>query len=137
MGENWVKVRNGAGDGTLRATTRRSETSPSAGSSSSSTSALGSARTSAATCARCGRASRPRGARLEANGAALAETGMLEAAIRVPDAVGPLVVQADLRTRKVITSVDGRAPGEGRPATRVNWLLRQLKEAPDGLRRSR
>jgi hypothetical protein len=51
----------------------------------------------------------------------------------VPDAVGPLVVQADLRTRKVITSVAVEAPGDGRPATRVNWLLRQLREAPDGL----
>jgi hypothetical protein len=51
----------------------------------------------------------------------------------VPDAVGPLVVQADLRTRKVITSVALDAPGDGRPPTRVNWLLRQLKEAPAGL----
>jgi hypothetical protein len=25
------------------------------------------------------------------------------------------------------------APGDGRPATRVNWVLRQLKEAPDDL----
>lgn len=68
--------------------------------------------------------------RLEANCAALAENGTLEAAIRVPDAVGPLVVQAELRTRKAITSVVVEAPGEGRPSTRVNWLLRQLKERP-------
>ena len=72
-------------------------------------------------------------ARLDANAVALANGGTLEAAIRVPDAVGPLVVQADLRTRKVVTSVAVEAPGDGRPTTRVNWLLRQLKEAPDGL----
>jgi hypothetical protein len=55
------------------------------------------------------------------------------AAIRVPDAIGPLVVQADLRTKKVITSVAAEAPEDGKPVTRVNWLIRQLKEAPDGL----
>jgi hypothetical protein len=63
----------------------------------------------------------------------LAGEGRIEAAIRVPDAVGPVLVQADLRTRKVITSVTLDALGDGRPATRVNWLLRQLKEAPTGL----
>ena len=31
-------------------------------------------------------------------------------------------------------SVDIDAPKEGRPATRVNWLIRQLKVAPEGLR---
>ena len=31
-------------------------------------------------------------------------------------------------------SVDIDAPKEGRPATRVNWLLRQLKVAPESLR---
>jgi hypothetical protein len=72
-------------------------------------------------------------ARLDANAAALADGGSLDASIRVPDAVGPLIVQADLRTRKVVTSVMVEAPGDGRPATRVKWLLRQLKEAPDGL----
>jgi len=42
-------------------------------------------------------------------------------------------VEADLRTRKVITSVTIDAPGDGRPVTRVNWLLRQLKDAPESL----
>jgi hypothetical protein len=72
-------------------------------------------------------------ARLDQNAAALAEGGVVGAAIRVPDAIGPLVVQADLRTKKVITSVAAEAPEDGKPVTRVNWLIRQLKEAPDGL----
>lgn len=42
-------------------------------------------------------------------------------------------MQADLRTRQVITSVTVDAPGEGRPTTRVTWLVRQLKDAPDDL----
>jgi hypothetical protein len=72
-------------------------------------------------------------ARLDANAAMLADEGVLGAAIKVPDAVGPLLVEANLRTRKVVTSIAVDAPADGRPATRVNWLLRQLKEAPTGL----
>jgi hypothetical protein len=33
-----------------------------------------------------------------------------------------------------LVSVDIEAPREGRPATRVNWLVRQLRDAPDALR---
>ncbi len=135
MGENWVTVRNGAGDGTLRASDAEVRDVAARWEQFVEYLCLGLGQD-------LGRDVRPvrprkqtRGARLEANCAALAESGTLEAAIRVPDAVGPLVVQADLRTRKVITSVVLDAPGEGRPPTRVNWLLRQLKEAPDALRR--
>lgn len=60
--------------------------------------------------------------------------GQLRTALKVPDAVGNLGVVADLRTRKVTTSVEIKAPREGRPLTRINWLLRQLKNASGGLR---
>lgn len=73
-------------------------------------------------------------ARREATVKALAETGRLEAAVKVPDAVGAIAVQADLRTRRVTTSVDVDAPRTGRPRTRIAWILRQLKHAPDDLR---
>lgn len=73
-------------------------------------------------------------ARLDAAAKSLAETGALEGAIRVPDAVGPITVQADLRTRKLSTSVAVQAPGEGRPQTRANWMLRQVKQAPADVR---
>ena len=64
----------------------------------------------------------------------LAREGLLDCSIRVPDAVGPIGVEANLRTRRVTTTVEIPAPREGRPRTRVNWLLRQLKDAPDELR---
>jgi hypothetical protein len=64
----------------------------------------------------------------------LASDGVLGCSIRVPDAVGSLGVQADLRTRRVNTTVEVPAPKEGRPKTRINWLLRQLSDAPDDLR---
>ena len=51
--------------------------------------------------------------------------------IRIPDTVGAIVVTADLRANKVTCHVDVEAPRTGRATTRVNWLVRQLKNAPD------
>jgi hypothetical protein len=65
----------------------------------------------------------------------LAQTGILSRSIRVPEAVGPITVAADLRTRLVTTSVEIAAPKDKKRAkAKVNWLLRQLKEAPTDLR---
>lgn len=66
--------------------------------------------------------------------ASLCEAGTLTGAIRIPDTVGQLVVTADLRSGKVTCHVDVDAPREGRATTRVNWLVRQLKSAPDTTR---
>lgn len=60
--------------------------------------------------------------------------GALSGSVKVPDAVGPLEVRAELGARQVRTSVSIDAPKVGRPLTRVNWLLRQLKDAPGELR---
>ena len=60
--------------------------------------------------------------------------GVLSGSFRVPGAVGPIDVEADLRARLTRVSVKASAPKEGRPATRINWILRQLKKAPDDLR---
>lgn len=64
----------------------------------------------------------------------LCQTGVVSGTIRVPDTVGALVVTADLRASRVTCHVDVDAPREGRPTTRVNWLVRQLKGAPDSTR---
>lgn len=64
----------------------------------------------------------------------LAEHGTLAGAIRIPDTVGELVVTADLRAGRITCHVDVDAPREGRPTTRVNWLVRQLRNAPADLR---
>jgi len=64
----------------------------------------------------------------------LAGDGVFEGAIRIPNTAGLLVVTADLRANQITCHVDIEAPHEGRPATRVNWLIRQLRAAPDGLR---
>src|SRR3984957_4046204 len=62
-----------------------------------------------------------------------ANTGLLQGAVRVPGPVGPIKITADLRAGLVHCAATVPAPREGRPTTRVNWLVRQLKNAPGQL----
>lgn len=64
----------------------------------------------------------------------LSKTGVLSGTIRIPDTAGLLVVSADLRASQITCHVNIDAPREGRPTTRVNWLVRQLKTAPETVR---
>ena len=64
----------------------------------------------------------------------LVESGTLTTTFRVPDAVGDIDVVADLKTRVVSASVELPAPKTGRPRTRVNWLVRQMQNAPENTR---
>ena len=66
--------------------------------------------------------------------ASLAANGRLERDIKIVGAVAPLTLGADLRAQKVTCSLMIDAPKDGRALTRVNWLLRQLKDAPESLR---
>lgn len=61
----------------------------------------------------------------------LVDQGKLLASIRVPDAAGTIDLEADLRGRRFRTSIVVSAPKEGRPSTRINWMLRQLAAARD------
>jgi hypothetical protein len=63
----------------------------------------------------------------------MVESGRLNASIRVPDAAGPVELEADLRGRRFRTSTTLAAPKEGKPLTRINWLLRQLASGRDDL----
>ena len=63
----------------------------------------------------------------------MVDHGKLQASIRVPDAAGPIDLEADLRGRRFRTSITLTAPNEGRPGTRINWVLRQLASAKDDL----
>jgi hypothetical protein len=72
--------------------------------------------------------------RFAAQAQSLVGSGCLTGTLRIPDAVAPVDIVVDLRASKVTVSADIDAPRDGRPATRVNWLVRQLKDAPDGLR---
>lgn len=134
MGESWVAVRDGARQRTLRANDRAVRDVAGRWEQFAQYLALG-------LCQDLGRNVEivwPRkvdpSARIDQAGRLLVELGRLEAAIRVPDAVAPIDLAADLRTRLFLTSVELGAPREGRAKTRINWLVRQLKDAPDGIR---
>jgi hypothetical protein len=75
-------------------------------------------------------------ARTAAHIATLVDSGTLEGTIRIPGSGGDLGIVADLRAGTVTVSIEVDAPQEGRAATRVKWLERQLKEGevPDKLR---
>ncbi|MFC9976518.1 TerD family protein [Spirillospora sp. NPDC127200] len=66
--------------------------------------------------------------------ASLVETGRMSAEIRIPNAGGPVLIEADLRTGQIETTVEIPAAERARALTRVQWLLRQLGEAPPELR---
>ncbi len=58
----------------------------------------------------------------------LTESGVLSGTLRVQRAIGDITLSANLRARTVTVSVEVQGPADGRPLTRVNWLLRQLGE---------
>jgi hypothetical protein len=70
-------------------------------------------------------------ARRELHVRSLVDQGKLLASIRVPDAAGTIDLEADLRGRRFRTSIVVAAPKDGRPSTRINWMLRQLAGAKD------
>jgi hypothetical protein len=133
MGPSWVKVRDGARHNAL--SLRQPEVEAIARRweqfvhyvALTLTQELGAAVTSE-------RIGRPLEERIQDTKRELVDDGTLSMRLRIPDAVGRLELRADLRAHMVTTGVEIDAPGEGRPATRANWILRQLRSAPDDLR---
>lgn len=134
MGPGWVPVRKAAHDGTLRSGDGNARDVAERWDQFTDYLALSLSQELGTSVT----AQRPRknvaNHRLDAIAKALADSGQLHATLRIPDAVGPLEICADLRTRQTITSVTIVAPGEGKSKSRIRWLLRQLgDEAPDDL----
>jgi hypothetical protein len=73
-------------------------------------------------------------ARLAAQVGRLVDHGQLVGVLKIPAAAAPMTLRADLRTRRVWAESEIAAPQVGKPLTRVNWLLRQLADAPGELR---
>lgn len=134
MGEHWVTIRRAGHDGTLRASAEARQVAErweefahylSLGLSQD----LG----EDVTVVRPRNQTTP-AARIDAIVRALVEDGRLSTTLRVPGAVGDVELIADLRTRQTLTAVTFAAPSEMRPRARINWLLRQLRDAPATLR---
>lgn len=66
--------------------------------------------------------------------ASLVASGTMSSSIRIPHAVAPLDLTVDLRANRITCHFDIDAPTSGKSTTRINWLTRQLKEAPDTVR---
>lgn len=134
MGQAWVAVRDGArnqtlraGDSQVRAVTERWEQfldylSLGLGQDLGRDVEVGRPR------------KQTREARLSELSQLLAREGTLAGRLRVPDAVGPLDIEANLQTRQVTTSVRLSAPEDRRARGRISWMLQQLKTAPADLR---
>jgi hypothetical protein len=134
MGESWVAIRDGARQHTLRLADTGVRDVAGRWEQFVQYLALG-------LCQTLGRNVEPvwpkkvdAAGRLDLSVRSLVEDGRLEATIRVPDAAAPLDLSADLRARLLTTSIELSAPREGRAKTRINWIIRQLKDAPDNLR---
>lgn len=134
MGEDWVGIRKAGRDGTLRAGDSGARRVAERWDQFSSALALSLSQELGANV----QPHRPRGQntpeRLEEIVRTLAEVGELSTTFRIPDAIGPLTVRADLRSQQTFTSVSFDAPKEGTQRGRFGWLMRQLKDAPDSLR---
>lgn len=63
----------------------------------------------------------------------LADDGTLSTTVKVPDAAGSLLLEADLRAGRFKTGVVVDAPKDRqRPQAAINWMLRQLNPALSG-----
>ncbi len=135
MGASWVTVRNSVANRTLRASDqvaaqvvgRYGQLISFAGMRLSRT--LGVDVLPALTKAEA----RDVGAYIQTGVLRLVETGILHGTLRVPNAVAPIEVTADLRSGLISCSISMNAPSKGHNATRVNWLTRQLSKAPDAV----
>jgi hypothetical protein len=134
MGKDWVSVRTAAHDGTLRQGDARARQVTERWEQFTEYLCLSLSQ-------ELGRnvvSVRPRkqitSARLDELEKSLTTSGILQATIHVPDAIGDLRLCADLKSRQTSLSVDILAPTEGRPKSRISWLLRQFSEAWPDLR---
>jgi hypothetical protein len=134
MGSSWVAVRDAAHAGTLRAADAEARDVCGRWDQFMEYLALGLAQDLGADVAVVRSRRQTPEQRVQALVRTLADDGALVGSVRVPDAVAPLDLRADLRTRRMVASVTVDAPGEGRPLSRINWLLRQIADASGELR---
>lgn len=63
----------------------------------------------------------------------ICQSGTLSGVLRVPNTIGDIEVMVDLKARQNVISVNIDAPSDKGAKARINWLLRQLKDAPGDL----
>ena len=133
MGESWVAVRDGARQHTLRMADKGVRDVANRWEQFVQFLALGLCQTLGRNVEAVWPKKVDAAGRVDLSVRSLVDHGKLGATIRVPDAAAPVDLSADLRARLFVTSVELAAPREGRAKTRINWIVRQLKDAPDNL----
>jgi hypothetical protein len=134
MGDQWVNAREAARQGTLRTTDKETCSVAEHWEQFLDYLALGLSQDLGRDVQPVRQKKQDLHARLDVCARELAASGSLNGSVRVPDAVAPLNLVADLRARQLTTSVVIDAPREGKPASRLTWILRQLESAPADLR---
>ncbi len=135
MGEEWVSVREGARQGTLRGANPEAKAVAARWEQFMEYLRLTLSQELGVEIRRQGGRSKNAQKRVDAAANRLADESTLEGGFTVPDAAGPLTIEATLAAGQVSAAVEIEAPRDlKRPRARVNWLLRQLKEARDDLR---
>jgi len=134
MGERWVKVRDAARQGALRATDPEVKVIAQRWEHFLDYLALGLAQDLGRDVTPARSRKETSSTRVDALVQQLTSSGDLNGGLRVPDTIAPLGLRADLRARQVTTSVRVDAPGEGRSSAQLNWMLRQLRDAAPDLR---
>lgn len=134
MGDHWVRAREAARQGTLRAADEEAQSVAGRWEQFLDYLALGLSQDLGRDVEPVRARTQDLRARLDEHVHVLAGSGVLRGAVRVPDAVAPLALVADLKARQLTTSITVDAPREGGPAARIAWLVRQLVEAPADLR---
>ncbi|HXK34218.1 MAG TPA: hypothetical protein VNM91_09420 [Dehalococcoidia bacterium] len=132
MGQNWVRVREAARDGTLRSHDPGVAEVVAKWEQFIQYLCLQlSAELGVEVQQVVGKKDQDAAARLQSRVRELVESKCLSGQIRVRHAVGPITLEASLAARTTTASVAVEAPEEGKPLTRINWLLRQLRESPE------
>jgi len=136
MGQNWVAVREAVNSGTLRATDKTAAEVASRFDALLRYASLRlGQRLGTDVTQLLSRADLANPAqRISSQVASLVQVGELSGTIRIPNAAAPVAVVADLRANQIHCHIDVDAPKDGRSTTRVNWLLRQLKQAANDVR---
>lgn len=133
MGDKWVAVRTAAREGSLRKGDAAARDVAERWEQFTNYLSLSLSQELGAPVAVARARNQTTAARLDELVGGLEIRGELSSTLRVPDAVGPLTIRSDLRSRQTFVSVAIDAPREGRAKGRFNWLIRQLKQTPDDL----
>lgn len=130
MGSDWVPVRKAAHDGTLRANDSEARAVAERWEQFTHYLCLGLSQDLGRPVTPLRPRSQTSAAAVEQGVKSLVSTGQLSATLRVPDAVGSLRIEADLRARQTRTSVTLDAPRERRVAARIIGFFDNFETLP-------